>query len=326
MKATKYALISGLTAVCVSTCSAETLDGMWNIYEVLDYENLTTKPARTQTSTIQISNETISISPTCKAKIYKEVYRADLPFQLLLKSGEREEDINRFFMKHFGFEPNKMTTYYHINQSNICNHLGNDIIFANEKLIIITGGPILNVFTRSTSRSTATAPNPQSILPQNLKATPLPFKSADYMEHCAGNLPKRRGIPQLTISCSPSFFPYIASKESKDSVSKAIGSHNYFSSGGRNGTDDYNNPVSNGLHPLFVVFPPLGDVILARVDDLERTESRDVTSTAYISIKNNKVIDQLNDGCDFSEEYMCSTSGHNRKYQLTRSGQFVELK
>lgn len=326
MISTKHFLIAGLAAGVLPTCSANTLEATWSIYEVLDYENPIASHAKAQSSKIQISNETITISPTCKIRIHKKVYNIALPFQFLLKSGERAEDIERFLIKHFEFKPDRTTTYYQTDHSSACNRLGTDIIIANSKLIFIDGGSILNVFEKSISESPAAASRSQFILPHNLKATPLPFKSSNYMENCAGNLPKRKGILQPAVNCSPSFFPYLASSKSKDLVSKTIGSHNYFSWGGRNGTADYDNPVSNGLHPLFLVFPPLGDVVLARVDDLERTESRDVTSTAYISIKNNKVIDQLNEGCDFNEEYVCSTSGHVRKYQLTRSGQFIELK
>jgi hypothetical protein len=145
------------------------------------------------------------------------------------------------------------------------------------------------------------------------------------MEHCAGHLPMKQGIPQPTLKCAPSFFPHVASRDSQDYLSKIIGSHNYFKSGARNGTDDYANPVSKGLHPVFLVFPPLDDVLLVRVDDMDRTQMRDAISSVYLAIRNNMVTDQLNVGCDWDANYVCSTSEHQPKYQLMKNGKFKKL-
>jgi hypothetical protein len=40
--------------------------------------------------------------------------------------------------------------------------------------------------------------------------------------------------------------------------------------------DDHRRPVRSGLHPVCLVYPPMGDVTAVRVDDFEgRRETRD---------------------------------------------------
>jgi hypothetical protein len=69
------------------------------------------------------------------------------------------------------------------------------------------------------------------------------------------------------------------------------------------------------------------DVLLVRVDDFEpgSNENRDTMSGAYLAIKDGKVTDQLNHGCDINSEYFCVGSDGNKQYQLLDSGKFKKL-
>jgi hypothetical protein len=94
--------------------------------------------------------------------------------------------------------------------------VGQNLIAAHDKLIAIEGGVIFNVFQKTQPITPTESHNPQALYPRNIKITPLPFKTSDYMEHCAGHLPMKQGIPQPTLKCAPSFFPHVAPSDSKD--------------------------------------------------------------------------------------------------------------
>jgi hypothetical protein len=50
---------------------------------------------------------------------------------------------------------------------------------------------------------------------------------------------------------------------------------------------DYDNPVAHGLQPTFILFPPLKDVVVAAVEDIQQGETSGRTGMAgvYLSIK-----------------------------------------
>lgn len=159
---------------------------------------------------------------------------------------------------------------------------------------------------------------------QGLKVSLLPFKVSDYMAKCAGNLFTVKGVPQATTKCAPTYQPYVASRKSRDKLSQLVGSHAYQKGGARNESEDYDDPVAHDLHPVFLVFPPLKDVVLVRVDDLEKAEERDPIKGAYLAIKGGQVTDQLNLSCSFDARYVCSDEDGRPRYQLVESGKFVK--
>jgi hypothetical protein len=108
-------------------------------------------------------------------------------------------------------------------------------------------------------------------------------------------------------------------------VSKLVGEHDYQKGGARFATEDYNSPVNHGLHPVFLVFPPMNGVTIVRVDDFEsRNEQRDTIAGAYLAIKDGKVTDEINFGCDLDVHCVCS--GDGQKVKLTAAGRFEPLK
>jgi hypothetical protein len=116
----------------------------------------------------------------------------------------------------------------------------------------------------------------------------------------------------------------VAGKDDQDVIAKLVGHHRYI----KENTKYYhafNDPVSNGLHPVYMVLPPLKDVTLVRVEDREgNAEDRDVFSGAYLSIKGGTVVDQLDDGCTFLPDYSCVNDRGTTMYRLADTGKFVK--
>jgi hypothetical protein len=137
---------------------------------------------------------------------------------------------------------------------------------------------------------------------------------------------KRHGAaPQLSKKCDSAFFPYIVRRNIKDPLLKLIGAHEFLKGGANGPSGDYDNPVANNLHPVVLIFPPLKNVVLVRVADIEGADdARDQMSGVYLAIKDGKVTDQLNEGCSFDENYVCSTPGELAKYKLLETGKFMQ--
>jgi hypothetical protein len=96
----------------------------------------------------------------------------------------------------------------------------------------------------------------------------------------------RKGVPRATAKCGPAYFPYVADAKSSDPIVRAIGTHNYEKSGASH-AQEYANPFEHGMTPAFLVFPPLKDVALLRVDDLNigKPDSRDLMSAVFVSVR-----------------------------------------
>ena len=151
------------------------------------------------------------------------------------------------------------------------------------------------------------------------------FNFTAYTMACLGNLPMAKGMPQATAKCGPVYMPYVATANG-DVLSQLIGTHDY-QKGGARYAEDYAPPFANKLHPVFIMLPPMKDVLLVRVDDLEQgpSEQRDVMSGVFLAIKNGKVTDQLNEGCTITTDYACVDDDGKRKYQLLETGKFQKL-
>jgi hypothetical protein len=324
-------LFSLLILACASIAGyAQTINGTWVFERAVDYEALDTKVRPPSVTTIQISNNQLSLPPKCLVPLSKENYYPGGPFQALLKSGEPEQAINAFLLKEFSFKLQDASLYYQANQKMAyCNQLASEFLINNEKLLAIRAGSLFYSFTRTKLGAAPeianAAKSAASPLLLGLKPSQLPFNASSYMGLCATLIETVRGIPQSTAKCAPAYHPYVASRQSKDELSRLVGSHNYQKGGAENESGDYNNPVANNLHPVFLVFPPLKSVILIRVDDMENANDRDPIRGAYISTKNGKIIDQLNESCAFDTNFVCRNENTNSGYRLLETGQFEKM-
>lgn len=158
------------------------------------------------------------------------------------------------------------------------------------------------------------------------KLSQLPFSVSNFVNLCEPSISRIKGIPQPSDKCAPIYYPYTLSKKEDNALAQLIGGHNYLKGGARH-ADDYDNPSANDLHPTFMIFAPLKDVLLVRVNDLELGKDGRTDSMAgvYLTIKDGKVIDQVNDGCDINAEYFCVGEDGSKQYQLLDTGKFRKL-
>jgi hypothetical protein len=156
------------------------------------------------------------------------------------------------------------------------------------------------------------------------KISPLPFSIDKFTAQCDPLIPRPKGIPQTTGKCAPAFYPYVVEKGDQDQIANLVGHHRYVN-GDPKYYQDYDDPVAHGLHPVYMVLPPLKNVTLVRVEDREgNADQRDMFSGAYLSIKDGKVVDQLNEGCTFLPDYSCVDDRGTKQYRLLESGKFAK--
>ena len=318
-----FIMACALSCLQAVTAHAQSTDGTWNFTKGVDYENPSAPPAAPQSAALSLSGETLKISATCSVHLRKRTYYAGGPFQALLKSGQSEASIARFMQKSLNFDLSGPKIYYEADDSD-CNKLGGDLLVGADQLVVIRGGDFFYAFAKQGGKIEAAPARQAAAGDQTLKASGLPFVMADYSTNCYPAMTK--GVPQPSNKCAPSYYYHVASRSSTDPVGKLVGAHDYQKGGAGAAGDDYNNPVSHGLHPVFLVFPPMGDVTLVRVDDFEgHQEQREQISGAFLVIKNGKVTDELNRGCDLDVTYVCKGSD-GQKFKLTPAGKFEQIK
>lgn len=293
-------------------------DGAWAFAKAIDHGNPSTPLSAPQSTAIILGGDTLKISDTCSVHLRKRTYYPGGPFQGLLKAGQTEASIASFMRKTLNFDLNGPKDYYEVGDSD-CNKFGEDLLINATELVVIRGGEFFYSFVRqqgaAASDAVAAASSP-------LKATALPFVLSEYTANCQPAM--KNGVPVSSARCSPAYYYHVATRTSTDLIGKLVGSHDYKQGGARFATDDYDNPVSHGLHPVFLVFAPMGDVTVVRVDDFEgRNEQRDPISGAYLAIKGGRVTDEINFGCDLDAQYVCKGDGQIAK--LTIAGKFQKV-
>lgn len=323
MNAHSRFLLAACLCTAVTTIGAQTPDGTWSFDKAVDYEGLNASPAPPPSATLVIANGQFALPGNCVVSLQQQTYYAGGPFQALLKSGEDEPAIASFLSKQFSYSLANTKHYYAADAAQGCNRLGRSFLVSEDRMVVIRAGALFYGFTKSkTAQATPASASPVDLY--GLKTSVLPFKVSDYMAKCAGNLPTVKGVPQATTKCAPTYQPYVASRKSRDAISQLVGSHAYQKGGARNESEDYDDPVAHDLHPVFLVFPPLKDVVLIRVDDLEMAEERDPIKGAYLAIKGGQVTDQLNVSCSFDAHFVCSDENGKPRYRLTETGKFVK--
>lgn len=307
---------------------AQSIDGKWVFDRAVDYEDLTSSTIPPLSSTLQILNAQAILSAGCVVNLRQEAYYPGGPFQSLLKSGEDEPGISKFLFKYFSFKLNEIKVYYVADIGARCNKLGIYFLVSDEKLISVHGGSLFYAFKRDKSTTGSVATQAVNDDLGNLKISRLPFNPHTYIVNCLEFMQKRHGAaPLLSNKCDSAFSPYIVARNTKDPLLKLIGAHGFLKGGANGASSDYDNPVANNLHPVVLIFPPLKNVVLVRVEDIEGADdARDQMSGVYLAIKDGKVVDQLNEGCSFNADYVCSTQGESAKYKLLETGKFILLK
>lgn len=301
-------------------------DGRWVFDKMIDSAIYKINKKSPDFLSFTILNNKISLSPRCVVDIRNSAYYPDGIFQDLLKSGSDEHKIEMFLSKNFSFKLSQVKEYYSLDDSRDCtDKFGYDFLVDDKQLIVVYSGSVFVRYLKYVPSAVMNVESSKKV--PDYKISSLPFNFNDYYGVCVGKIPLKKGVPQSTDKCGPIFYPYAASSKSKNELEKTIGTHNYIAHGSVSTGDDYKNPLSNNLHPVFLVFPSLKEIGLVRVDDLEQGDryNRDGISGVYLSIKDGRVIDQIDGGCNMNDLYVCINDQGVKEYQLLESGKFKKF-
>lgn len=316
----------GILWLAATTAMAEDIDGTWKFEKAVEYHGMLKNVAPpSEHQTIQIVNAKITLSRRCPVKFSKKKNELSIPFQALFQSTNLDtKQIGEYLKKKFGF---KLTEVSYSADSDIsdCNQWGQDILVSEDQIIVINAGSIFLSYKRSDGGTSAASKSAVPLFDHKLSQ--LPFNTYNFQVSCANNVSWPKKALQTTTKCAPVYYPYVASKKDKDPLSVLIGTHKYLAGGVQTDAVDYDDPLSNGLHPVFMLLPPLGDVLLVRVEDMEGGDRREGIGGVFLSIKNGQVVDQLNASCNWDERYFCGYENEKQpRYRILESGKFKELK
>jgi hypothetical protein len=309
-----------------TSSSAAELSGTWKFQKAEGfYSHLRNVPPPGM-QTLQIVDNRISFEPRCMGTYKKEKYYYSNVFQLALKGGIGEKQLNSFLNKQFEFSlPTNGFFYRLTGNSEVCSENFKKVLVSGDKLLVAAGAENFYSYVRSnTGQEDAKTSSP---VLEGLTPSHLPFNTEAFENFCGIHLSIKSDNLRGVDKCSPVFRPYLASKDSSNKIAQLVGNHDY-QKGGASFAFEYSPPFANNLHPIFNVLPPLRDVLIVRVNDFESgpNENRDVMSPVYLSIKNGLVVDQLNDGCSFNEKYVCMDEDNKPIYQILDTGKFKKIR
>lgn len=322
----KYSFWLAILSLAATTVLADDIDGTWKFEKAIDHEGLLQNvDPPPEHRTLQIANGKVRLSSRCLVSLKKTVDQLDVPFQVMFRAANlNTEQIGEYLNKQFGFKLTNVSYSADLHMSD-CNKLGQDILVSKDRIIVIDAGLIFLSYKRSDGGIEAASKNTVPLYGHKLSH--LPYSQRNFMDLCENGYPWGKKGPLTTTKCAPVYYPYAVYAKDKDPLSVLIGTHKYLAGGARADAVDYDDPLSNNLHPVFMLLPPLGDVLLVRVEDMEGGDEREGINGVFLSIKNGRVVDQLNAGCNWDEHYYCAYEDERpQRYQLLESGKFKKLK
>jgi hypothetical protein len=308
---------AGLLATGISL--AGPVDGTWKLASSGEYFGDASLIVPLPEQRVQVSDGNLVLSASCTARLTAEPYAYSTVFQGLLRENVRADRLNKYVVDKFAFNFDDVRAGYKVEKS-ACTHGLQEVFVNGDRMLVVASNTIFYAFNRVGSFAKFAS----SSTGIKQKISPLPFNVDSFDANCAAVIPRARGIPQTTLKCAPAFYPYVASKDDQDMVANLFGHHRYVKKNTKY-YDDYNEPVLNGFHPIYMVLPPMKDLIVVRVEDREgNAEDRDFFGGAYLSIKDGTVIDQLDGACTFMPDYSCVNEHGIPAYRLADTGKFVK--
>ena len=311
-----------LIVVGNAACAQEEY-GVWKYQRSTEYSNQIPNIQPPKYTTIEVTSG-VAKATGCVAEVKKTRFLYSSTFQPLLKEGVELPQLVKYLDKTYHIPFVDVTSVYKLKLSPDCDREVREFFVFGDKMLVPVGGSIFHLYNRM--GKSASASISQSTNVAGLKISALPFNGDQYVDQCLPKILDKNGVSHSSDKCGPAFFPYVADAKEKSPLVQAIGTHNYIKGGARHG-EEFAAPFANGMHPVFVLFPPLNDVQLVRVNDFDvgKPESREMMSGVYLTIKNGAVIDQIDGSCDFDAKYVCSDS-RGYKMQLLSSGKFAAIK
>jgi hypothetical protein len=327
MKKTFFAflLISLSTCVSSSHALAPISEIEWKFERSIDYYGRTPPNKPPKFRSVVVHAKSIVFSETCAVPFTPGDYLFPEVFQSLSKEGGTEKQLDSFLMKNFGIALGKIEKVYSLGASSgNCARPILEFFQVGDRLLIPVGVTFYSYVKDDTKTSVAPLINKVTGTYPKYRITPLPMDYDRYFAECRLKILGGKRRPQTTDKCAPNYFPYVADAKSNDALMNLIGNHDY-AKGGSEYANGFSPPFAQKTAGTFLVFAPLKQVTLVRVDDFEavRNEERDIMSGVYLSIVGGKVIDQIS-GCQFNSDYVCTEEGRPVA-KLTEGGQFKRL-
>ncbi|MCE3605070.1 hypothetical protein LXA47_15820 [Massilia sp. P8910] len=301
---------------------ADEVSGTWRRDKSAEYFGSNEDIIKNKYDDLKIVNESMMLG-ACKGTLEQKEYRFDIAFQGLIKERQSSQMVYSFMRRRLGIDMSQLKTYYTFRDSD-CTLPSGSIFVSGDRLALIQASSIFYAYTRV--KQDAKPGERVNTISLSQKLSRLPLDTTAFFETCAERIKWIKGVPQATDKCGPAYFPYIATKTDTDPLVRLIGTHRFVKDPS-SPYAYYDNPFANGLHPLFMIFTPLKDVLLVRVDDFDKivNEERERFGGSYLAIKNGKITDQLDDGCTMNLEYTCLDMRGNKQYQLLESGKFKKF-
>jgi len=319
------ALLVGLVAH--TFVSGAEIDGKWHFEKTITYVKHRSLEESPPFDELAIQDGEVTFSLSCSVDFVPQDYFFSEVFQGLAKEGEDPSALDKFLRKNLDFSISHTKKSYTLSiQKRKCARPA-VFFFYTGKRIIFPVGEIFYSYVKS-GRAVSSAQAMQAGLTgelvKNYKKTPLPFDFYQYFSACRPKILAAKRGPQTTTNCAPEYYPYVADPNSNDTLMKLIGNHDYVK-GGSESAYEFSPPFQEKRAATFLVFAPMLQVVLVRVDDFEivQNEDRTIMTGVYLSIKDNKVVDQIS-GCTFDPTYTCSEDGRPVA-RLTASGKFQQL-
>jgi hypothetical protein len=315
--------VFGAVALANATAAA-TPEGTWKFERSMDYFGRTPLNQAPKFPALTVSTKEIRLSVTCVAQFSAERYAFPSVFQPLSKQGVTAKQLDSFLVKNFGLALGKVQAVYSLDSSpGNCADPVMEFFYVDDRILIADG---VTFYSYRKAGAPAVAPTGLQVAGPYAayKVTPLPMNYDRYYESCRPKILGGKRLPKTTDKCAPDYFPYVADPKSNDALMKLIGNHDYEKDGSEYAAG-FSPPFEQKTAATFLVFPPMKQVTLVRVDDFEvvRNEQRDIMSGVYLSIVGGKVIDQIW-GCQFNSAYVCTAAGRPVA-KLTESGKFQAL-
>lgn len=317
-----------ICASFLSACAgAVTPEGTWKFERSIDYLGRTPVNQAPRFPVLVIHNNEIRLSDACVAKFAPEEYLFSDVFQPLTKQGTTEKQLDAFLLKNLNLSLAKTKEVFSLADTpGNCSRPVMEFFVVGDR-ILVPAGITFYTYVKVQAEATATplaAGGSAAAMIAGYKLSKLPMNFERYNSFCMPKILNAKGKPQTTDKCAPDYFPYVADPKSADPIMKLIGNHDYVK-GGQEYAQGFSPPFKQKVPATFMVFAPMKQVILVRVDDFElvRNEEREIMSGVYLSIVDGKVVDQIQ-GCDMNGDYVCMEEGRPVA-KLTDNGRFRKL-
>lgn len=316
-------LISGFY-VCTSACAAMP-EGTWKFDRSADYFGEIPVNQAPEFTTLEFRNNEVKLAATCSAQIRVSSFSFPRVFQPLTKQGISAKQLDNFLLRYFHLSLAKTTEVYGLSSPADCADPMMAFFVVGDRIVMETGATFYTYVKAESAVASSAVASPSVPIVSGYKLTRLPLDYERYYSSCLPKIRNAKGQPQTTEKCAPDYFPYVADPKSADPLMTLVGNHDY-AKAGEEYAFDFSPPFKQKVPATFLVFAPMKQVVLIRVDDFAvvRNEARDVMSGVYLSIVGGKVVDQIS-GCQFNSDYVCINQGRPVA-KLTEAGKFQRLK